>query len=101
MPKNWCATNGDCRLADWQVSKVNIVVKCSNRFPIFKTSLSEDLKFRDGESVRAFHNCDVYHIYLPVCKSAVCECHTPVKNVARIAKCHSQLIDNCFLKNTC
>ena len=26
----------DCRLADWQVNEVNIVVKCSNRFPIPK-----------------------------------------------------------------
>ena len=31
-----CATNADCRLADWQVNEVNIVVKCSNRFPIPK-----------------------------------------------------------------
>ena len=23
-----CATNADCRLADWQVNEVNIVVKC-------------------------------------------------------------------------
>ena len=27
----WCAKNADCRLADWQVNEVNIVVKCSNR----------------------------------------------------------------------
>ena len=31
-----CATNADCRLGDWQVNEVNIVVKCSNRFPIPK-----------------------------------------------------------------
>ena len=33
MPKNRCATNSDCRLADWQVNEVDIDVKCSNRFP--------------------------------------------------------------------
>ena len=32
----WCATNTDCRLAGWQVSEVNIVMKCSHRFPISK-----------------------------------------------------------------
>ena len=32
--RNRCATN-----ADWQVSEVNIVLKCSNRFPIPKTRL--------------------------------------------------------------
>ena len=26
------ATNADCRLADWQVIEVNIVVECFNRF---------------------------------------------------------------------
>ena len=31
-----CATNADCRLADWRVNEVNIVVKCSNRVPIPK-----------------------------------------------------------------
>ena len=31
-----CATNADCRLADWQVSEINIVVKFSNRFCIPK-----------------------------------------------------------------
>ena len=29
-----CATNADCRLADWQLNEINIVVKCSNRFSI-------------------------------------------------------------------
>ena len=71
-----CATNADFRLADWQVNEVNIVVKCSNRFPIPKLDrFLEDLKFRDRESVKAFHN-NVYLIYLPVCKCAVCVCHT-------------------------
>ena len=48
--------------ADLQVNEVNLVVKCSNRFPI------PTLKslFRDGESVRAFHS-NVYLVYLPVC----------------------------------
>ena len=32
----WCATNAGCRLADWQVIEVNIIVKSSNRFPIPK-----------------------------------------------------------------
>ena len=32
----WCATNADGRLTDWQVNKVDIVVKCFNRFPIPK-----------------------------------------------------------------
>ena len=32
----WCATNTNCRLAYWQVNKVNIVGKCFNRFPITK-----------------------------------------------------------------
>ena len=31
-----CATNADCRLADWKVNEVNIVVKCFNRFSIPK-----------------------------------------------------------------
>ena len=35
--KNRCATNADCRLADWKVNEVNIVLKCCNRFPIPKT----------------------------------------------------------------
>ena len=39
-----CATNADCRLADWQVNEVNIVVKYSNRFPISKLDFVEDLK---------------------------------------------------------
>ena len=34
--KHQCATNADCRLADGQVNEINIVVKCSNRFPIPK-----------------------------------------------------------------
>ena len=33
---DWCATNADCRLADWQVNEINIVVKWSNRFSIPK-----------------------------------------------------------------
>ena len=28
----WCVTNTDCRLADWQVNVVKIVMKCFNRF---------------------------------------------------------------------
>ena len=37
---NRCATNADCRLADWQVNdQVNIVVICTNRFFIPETSL--------------------------------------------------------------
>ena len=36
-----CVTNADCRLAYWQVSKVNIVVKCSNRFPINKIDFNK------------------------------------------------------------
>ena len=31
-----CATNADCRLTDWQVNEVNIVVKCPIRFRIPK-----------------------------------------------------------------
>ena len=31
-----CAANVDCLLTDWQVNEVNIVVKCSNRFPLPK-----------------------------------------------------------------
>ena len=27
-----CATNADCRLADWQVNEENIVVKCFDGF---------------------------------------------------------------------
>ena len=58
---NRCATNADCRLADWQVNdQVNIVVICANRFFIPETSLFEDL-----ESIRAFHN-NVYPVHLPV-----------------------------------
>ena len=33
-PRERCVTNADCRLADWQVNEVNIVVKCFNRLPI-------------------------------------------------------------------
>ena len=47
-----------------EVNKVNILVKCANR-------LVEDLKLRDWESFRAFHN-NVYLVYLPICMSAVC-----------------------------
>ena len=43
------------RLADWQINQVNIVVKCPNRFLIPKLDL-EDIKFKDWESVKAFHN---------------------------------------------
>ena len=39
-----CSTNADCRLADWQVNEVKIVVKYSNRFPIPKLDFVEDLK---------------------------------------------------------
>ena len=64
---NWCATNADCRLAEWQVNdQVNIVVICSYGFFIPETSLFEDLNFRDMESMRAFHN-NVYVVHLPVC----------------------------------
>ena len=42
--------------ADWQVNEVSIIVKCCNRFPVPKTTLSKDLKFRDRESVRAINN---------------------------------------------
>ena len=67
---NWCATNADCRLAEWQVNnQVNIVVICSNGFFIPETSLFEDLNFRDMESMRAFHN-NVYVVHLPVCVCA-------------------------------
>ena len=63
---NGCATNADCRLADWQVNdQVNIVVICANRFFIPETSLFEDLNFRDMESIRAFRN-NVYPVHLPV-----------------------------------
>ena len=31
-----CETNADCRLTDWQVKEVNIVVKCFNRFPFLQ-----------------------------------------------------------------
>ena len=34
-------TNAHCRLADWQVNKVNSVVKCFNRFPILKLYIFE------------------------------------------------------------
>ena len=60
----------------WQVNEVNIVVKCSDRFPLPKTSLLEDLKFRDRESVKSSHN-NGYLVYLTFCKSAVCVCCTP------------------------
>ena len=40
--------------ADLQVNKVNIVVKCSTRFLIPKTSLLENLNFWDLEFVGAF-----------------------------------------------
>ena len=77
---NGCATNADCRLADWQVNdQVNIVVICANRFFIPETSLFEDLNFRDMESIRAFRN-NVYPVHLPVWKSAVCVCCTPLIN---------------------
>ena len=36
----WCTTNTDCRLSDWQVNGVNIVVKCPNRFHIPKRLVS-------------------------------------------------------------
>ena len=36
MAGTQCASNVDCILTDWQVNEVNIVVKCSNRFPIPK-----------------------------------------------------------------
>ena len=75
---NRFATNADCRLADWQVNdQVNIVVICSNRSFIPETSLFKDLNFRDVESIRAFHN-NVYPVHLPVYKSAVCVCSTPL-----------------------
>ena len=70
----WCATNTDCRLSDWQVNRVNIVVKCPNRFQVF-----EKASFRDKEPVSAYHNNVNLMVYLPVCKSAVCVCCTPVK----------------------
>ena len=36
MEGTWCATNIDYILTDWKVNEVNIVVKCSNRFPLPK-----------------------------------------------------------------
>ena len=34
-----CVTNTDCRLVNWQVNEVKIVVKCSNRFLIPKLDI--------------------------------------------------------------
>ena len=66
---NRCATNTDCRLADWPVNnQVNIVVLCSKRFFIPEAILFKDLNFRDVESMRAFHS-NVYPVHLLVCKS--------------------------------
>ena len=57
-------------------------MKCPNRFPVPKTSLLEDLKFRAGESVR-FHNIGYLipaafaHASLQVCSlrlSSVAKC---------------------------
>lgn len=76
--RHQCVTKTDCRLANWQVSEVNVVVKCSNRFLIPKL---EDLKFRVRESVEAFHN-DFFLVYLPFCESAVCICHTLVRYIS-------------------
>ena len=48
-----------------QVNEVNIDVKCSNRFPIPKLDFQKTrLKFRDRESVKAFHK-NIYLVYLP------------------------------------
>ena len=63
-----CATNVDCRLANWQVNKVNIVVKCSNRFPIPKPS--KRFVLRKGNLVEHFTTM----FTLLTCKSAVCIC---------------------------
>ena len=52
--------------ADLQMYEVNIVVKCSNRFPIPKLDFQKTWKFRDRESVKAFHN-NVYLVHLQVC----------------------------------
>ena len=34
--RGWCATNAECRLADWLVNEKNLVVECFNRVPIPK-----------------------------------------------------------------
>ena len=65
---HWCASNADCRLANWQVNEVNIVVKCSNGFPIPKSSKSFVL--RKGNLVEHFTTMST----LLTCKSAVCIC---------------------------
>ena len=36
IPVLRCATNADCRLADWQVNEENLVVECFDRVPIPK-----------------------------------------------------------------
>ena len=59
-----CATNVDCRLANWQVNEVNIVVKCSNRFPFPKFVLWK------GNLVEHFTTM----FTSLTCKSAVCIC---------------------------
>ena len=46
-----------------EVNKVNIVVKCFNRFPFPKLDFKGDLKVWDRESDKAFHN-NVYFICL-------------------------------------
>ena len=69
--KDRCATNIDSNFTTllWNAFTDSLSLK-------FKSSKS---LFRDRKSVRAFHN-NVYLIYLPVCKSAVCICRTPVKD---------------------
>ena len=49
----WNATNADCRLAGH--NEVNIVVECSNRFPIPNLDFLNDLNLRDRDSVKTFH----------------------------------------------
>ena len=59
-----------------QCKRGKLCCETLTRFPIPKTSLLEELKFRDRESVKSSDN-NVDLAYLPVfCKSAVCICRT-------------------------
>ena len=74
--RNRCATNADCRLADWPVNEVNIVLKCSNRFPIPKTRLRDG----DGESTDLLEHFSSLFTSLPYTRQSA-SCRTPLRNL--------------------
>ena len=66
--------------SDWQENDVDIVMKCSNRFHVSKTRLLENKV--QGQGICWIISQQCLPLDLPVCKSAVCVCHTSLSTSA-------------------